>query len=76
MTEAVKTMTEGLRDLLLIEADFLAEQAERLEKWATEGVAPVIIRKRLAACAVAYWQRVKILHKALENSDPAKVVAS
>ena len=59
----------ALRDLVLIEADFLSEQAERLQLWAADGVAPSIIRKRLAVCATAYWHRVKILHAALENSD-------
>jgi hypothetical protein len=65
----------ALRDLVLIEADFLAEQAERLQAWATEGVAPAIIRKRLTVSATAYWHRVKILHAALANSEPEKVAS-
>ena len=64
-----------LRDILLIEADFLSDQAELMENWAAEGVAPTIIRKRLAVSVKAFRQRVKILHRALEDSDQAKVIS-
>jgi hypothetical protein len=64
-----------LRDIVLIEADFLNDQAERMESWAAEGVAPSIIRKRLAVCVTAFRHRVKILNRALEDSDQRKAVS-
>lgn len=64
-----------LRDIVLIEADFLSDQAERMENWAAEGVAPAIIRKRLAVSVTAFRHRVKILNRALEDSDQDKAVS-
>jgi hypothetical protein len=62
--------TKPLRDAILLEADYLDMHADVLETCAKEGLAAVVVRKRLATSANQVRARVKMLHEVLAETEP------
>lgn len=61
---------QPLRDIILIEADFLNLHAEVLDACASGDIAPSVVRKRLYTAAIAVRACAKMLNDVLSASEP------
>jgi len=73
MTEEIK---QGLRDAILLEADFLNTHALMLDKIAGDGAARAVLEQRLKSAAINCRQRAKMLNDVLAASRPTEAKAS
>jgi hypothetical protein len=63
------TLVEALRNAILLEADWHAAHAIRLEIWAKHAITPSVVR-HLNAAAFGCRQRAEMLSAVLAASEP------
>lgn len=63
-------LIEQLRNVVLLDADFLNAHAQLLEERSRTGVARPVLEKQLRSAAIAVRARAAILHDVLVASEP------
>lgn len=63
-------MTQPLRDVILLQADFLSSQAVMFDKMAVNGEARLVLEQRLKTAARHCRDRAKLLNDVLAETEP------
>jgi hypothetical protein len=66
----------GLRDAILIEADYLDDRAQWIDALVKQPTSQAVLKKRLSVGAAELRNRAKLLHDVLERTEPTGAKAS